>query len=159
MDLTKMFFLPVVASSHGQEVDMVIYLTHILMAVASTATASVFQAFVSDVGATAGTTIALLDDSLFAGVDSTDTFANQVAAFISALGSTMTTFAGSFAADDKILFVVDDTNLLPDVSLWHWDDAAGNSDGVIDAGEITDVGTLDNTIISTLISDNFIPPA
>lgn len=31
MDFTKFFNLPIVASSHGQEVDMIIYLVHLLM--------------------------------------------------------------------------------------------------------------------------------
>ncbi|HLF17871.1 MAG TPA: cytochrome c oxidase subunit II [Candidatus Omnitrophota bacterium] len=31
MDFTKLFFLPIVASAHGHEIDMMIYLVHLLM--------------------------------------------------------------------------------------------------------------------------------
>ena len=33
MDITKMLNLPIVASAHGHEIDMMIYLVHVLMLV------------------------------------------------------------------------------------------------------------------------------
>ena len=60
---------------------------------------------------------------------------------------------GSLSASDNLLFVIDDSTSANDISLWHWNDTS--ADGTIDSSEITDVGTLDNTDISTLAAANF----
>lgn len=111
------------------------------------------QLFATDSASQSATNVALIDDAVFSGVNSSDDFLSQLFTFLGAISSgTLDTLVGSFSGGDNVLFVIDDATAANDVSLWHW---ADDGDATVEAAEITDVSTLDNTDISTLSATNF----
>ncbi len=115
------------------------------------------QILTGDGSLNAGTTVVVFDSSLFQ-VDSTDTDANQITDFLSDVSSNGSSFNGSLSADDKLLFVIGDSSSNNDLALWSWSDQTGDGGdgaGDIDSGEITVVGELDSTDISSLVASNF----
>ncbi|MFP6736706.1 MAG: FecR domain-containing protein [Rhodospirillales bacterium] len=120
---------------------------------ASTSATTLAEILSTDTSLTSGTSVVVFDDAFYTGVDSTAAFSTQVTNFLTFLGSSGTSMTGSLSASDNLFFVIDDSTSANDISLWHWDDTS--ADGTIDSSEITDVGTLDNTDISTLAAANF----
>lgn len=120
---------------------------------ASTSATTSAEILSTDTSLTSGTSVVVFDDAFYTGVDSTAAFSTQVTNFLTFLGSSGTSMTGSLSASDNLFFVIDDSTSANDISLWHWNDTS--ADGTIDSSEITDVGTLDNTDISTLAAANF----
>ena len=56
------------------------------------------------------------------------------------------------ASDAQIFFAFENG---ADTEVQYWDDAGGNSDGIVDAGETSLVATLDGTDTDQLGSENF----
>ena len=106
----------------------------------------------SDAAVSAGTNTVVLTYASFQDFSSSTTFATQVADFLTAISGT--TFEGSFEASDQIAFLVNDTSVDSNVSLWHW---ADDGDGIMEAADTwTDIATVDSTTITDLHADNFI---
>ena len=120
---------------------------------ASTSTTTAAEVLTSDAALTSGTSVVIFDDAFYTGVDSTAAFSSQVTNFLTFLGTSGTAMTGSLSAGDKLMFVIDDSTAANDISLWHWDDTS--ADGIVDSGEFVDVGTVDNTDITTLAAANF----
>ncbi|MDP6842867.1 MAG: FecR domain-containing protein [Rhodospirillales bacterium] len=120
---------------------------------ASTSATTSVESLAADAALAGGTSVVIFDDAFYSGVDSTVALSTQITSFLTFLGSSGTSMTGSLSGGDDLLFVIDDSTTANDISLWHWSDTS--ADGVVDSGEITDVGTVDNTDISTLVAGNF----
>ncbi|NQV46834.1 MAG: hypothetical protein HQ504_03545 [Rhodospirillaceae bacterium] len=108
----------------------------------------------SDTALSTNDSVVIFANTWFTGVDSTAGLSTQIATFLGFLGTNANiNLLPSLAASDKMIFVVDDTTAANDVSVWHWSDT--DSGGDIDANEITDLATIDNIDISTLVAGNF----
>ncbi len=55
-------------------------------------------------------------------------------------GSTVQVRNADFEADSQLLFLIADGD--GNTNIWYWDDAGGDGDGIVDAGELTNIGVL-----------------